>query len=396
MAERVAPVELRLMAAVTCSSEDVAKVNVTKLCKQAGISRKTFYKWRERYAAEGLAGLEPRSRRPHRCPARTPDEVEDQIVALRKELTEMHLDAGAATICWHLARAGLDPVPSEATVWRLLVRRGFVVPEPKKRPRSSWCRFEASAPNELWQIDGTDWQLADGTPVKILNLIDDHSRYVPASVAAPGETCAAAWAAFSDAVSEVGLPSGCLSDNGLAFSGRLRGFEVDFELRLRAAGVRAITSAPFHPQTCGKVERFQQTQKKWLRHQPPAATLTELQAQLDWFRDYYNHRRPHRSIGKLTPWERFCASPRLAPDGTPLSGPLRRVELTITKQGTAELGRWAIGLGAEFAGKPGHVYLDGTHANVFVDGHLVRHLELDHTRRYQPSGRKPGRPPRRQ
>jgi hypothetical protein len=254
-----------------------------------------------------------------------------------------------------------------------------------------WRRFEASAPNELWQIDGTDWMLADGTPVKIINLIDDCSRYVPASDAAPGETSEAAWNAFSHGVGEVGMPTGCLSDNGLAFSGRLRGFEVDFEIRLREAGVHAITSRPYHPQTCGKVERFQQTLKKWLRHQPLPRTLEELQAQLDWFRNYYNHQRPHRAIGRVTPWERFCASSRLAPNGEPLTGAVRRVELTVTAVGTAETGRWAIGLGANFAGRPAQVFIDGTHANVFVDGSLVRHLELDNTRRYQPSGRKPGR-----
>jgi transposase InsO family protein len=391
MAEKVAPVELRLMAAVTGSLDGL---DVSALCRSAGISRKTFYKWRARFAAEGVAGLEPRSRRPKASPARTPVAVEDRIIELRKLLNDEHVDAGPATIRWHLERAGVVPAPSDATIWRVLVRRGFVVPEPKKRPRSSWRRFEAAAPNELWQIDGTDWTLADGTAVKIINLIDDHSRYVPASLAAPGETGEAAWAAFSRGVAEVGLPSGCLSDNGLAFSGRLRGFEVDFEIGLRDAGVRAITSAPFHPQTCGKVERFQQTLKKWLRHQLVARTIAELQAQLDWFRDYYNHRRPHRAIGRITPWERFRASPRLTSNGEPLNGTIRRVDLTVTASGIAELGRWAIGVGAAFAGRSAQVFVNGTHANVFVEGRLVRHLELDSTRRYQPTGRKPGRPRR--
>ena len=391
MAERVTPVEMRLMAAVAGSLEGV---NVAALCAEAGVSRKTFYKWRGRFVAEGLAGLEVRSRRPQRSPARTSVAVEDRVVELRKQLAEGHVDDGPATIRWHLQRSGAVAVPSEATIWRILVRRGFVVPEPKKRPHCSWRRFEAAAPNELWQIDGTDWSLADDTDVKILNLIDDHSRSVPASRAAPGETCDAAWEAFSTAVEEVGMPSGCLSDNGLAFSGRLRGFEVDFEIRLRDTGVRAITAAPFHPQTCGKVERFQQTLKKWLRHQPRVDTLAELQAQLDWFRDYYNRCRPHRAIGRVTPWERFSASPRLVPDGRPLPSDLRRVDATVTPGGKAELGRWTIGLGMEFAGQRAHVFIDGTRANVFIHGRLIRHLELDRTRRYQPSGRKTGRPPR--
>src|SRR2546429_20989 len=205
MADGLAPMELRLMAAVSGRLEGV---NVTRLCRELGVATKTFYKWRHRFEAEGLAGLAPRSRRPKRSPARTPVEVEDRIVEVRKQLADVGLDAGAATIRWHLERAGVGRVPSEATVWRILSRRGFVSAAPKKRPRASWRRFEAATANELWQIDGTDWSLVDDTPVKIINVIDDHSRYVPASHAAPGETSEAAWAAFSGGVREIGEHSG--------------------------------------------------------------------------------------------------------------------------------------------------------------------------------------------
>ena len=346
------------------------------------------------FETEGLAGLIPRSRQPRRSPARTPIAVEDRIVELRKQLGEEHLDHGAATIRWHLARRGLMPVPSDTTVWRILKRRGFVTPEPKKRPRSSWHRFEASAPNELWQIDGTAWHLIDDVEVRIMNVLDDHSRYLADSRAAAGETTEAAWDAFSAGVREIGLPWGCLSDNGLAFSGRLRGFEVAFECNLREVGVRAITSAPYHPQTCGKVERFQQTLKKWLRGQPRVATLPELQAQLDWFRHYYNYQRPHRAIGRVTPAERFSSSPRLHGPSEPTATTPRHVNLTVTNNGIAEMRKWTIGLGVEYAGQAAEVYLDGTHANVFVNGRLIRHVTLDPTRRYQPSGRPRGGPRR--
>jgi transposase InsO family protein len=383
--------ELRLMAAVSGRLEGV---NVSRLCRELGVTTKTFYKWRRRFDAEGLAGLTARSRRPKRSPARTSVEVEDRIVELRKQLDDVGLDAGAATICWHLGRAGVGPVPSEATVWRILSRRGFVSPAPKKRPRASWRRFEAATANELWQIDGTDWSLVDDTPVKIINVIDDHSRYVPASHAAPGETSEAAWAAFSGGVREIGMPSGCLSDNGLAFSGRLRGFEVAFEINLRDVGVRAITSAPYHPQTCGKVERFQQTLKKWLRNQPAVATLGELQTQLDQFRGYYNHQRPHRAIGRVTPAERLHRSPRLQPTAQPAHALQRHVDTIVDVSGVIELRRWRIGIGVDYARQPAEVYLDGTHANVFINGNLVRHLKLNPEREYQPTGRKRGGPRR--
>ena len=155
--------DLRLMAAVTGPLKDL---NVMALCREHGISPKTFYKWRRRFREEGLAGLEPRSRRPHGSPRRVSEGVEDAVVGLRKELVDAGLDAGAATIRYHLAKRRLAyPPPSEATIWRILVRRGFVVPQPHKRPKSSLRRFEAAFPNECWQIDATGWELADLTPV---------------------------------------------------------------------------------------------------------------------------------------------------------------------------------------------------------------------------------------
>jgi transposase InsO family protein len=394
MAGEVAPMDVRLLAALTADSLD--GINVRQLCRQRAVSPKTFYKWRARYRAEGLAGLEPQSRRPVRSPNRLSPVTEDVIVELRKRLADEGLDAGPGTIHWHLVnRSRIRPVPSEATIWRALVRRGMVTPQPAKRPRSSWRRFEADHPNECWQIDATDWALADGTGVEIINLLDDHSRVAVGSVAVASTTTEAAWAAFSAAAETWGLPTRCLSDNGLAFSGRLRGFEVAFEIRLRAAGIHPVTSRPYHPQTCGKVERFQQTLKKWLRARPPADTGAALQAQLGQFLAYYNHQRPHRGIGRVVPYQRWAATPRVAPDGQPLPAPQRRVSLRVSANGTIEARPYEIGLGIEHAGRPGEVVLDGTHATVFVDGKLVRHLTLDPGRRYQPTGRPGGWPRRR-
>ncbi len=391
MAETVAPMDVRLMAAVTGSLDGV---NVRALCRAAGVSPKTFYKWRSRALEEGLEGLQPRSRRPHRSPSRLPDAVEDRVVELRKQLVDLSMDAGSKMIVWRLRAEEFEPLPSEATVWRMLVRRGFVTEQPSKRPRSSWRRFEAASSNEMWQIDGTDWALLDATPVKIINLLDDHSRYVPASAAGESESCDAAWGAFSGAVAEIGWPSRCLSDNGLAFTGRLRGVEVEFERRLREAGVVKVNSRPYHPQTCGKVERFQQTQKKWLAGQEPCATIEELQAQLDRFRHYYNFERPHTAARGATPWSRFQAGIRLVPDRVALPAPQRHVHVTVTNVGALEIGRAAagrvtIGIGARYAGRAAEVFIDATHATVFIDGTLIRHLELDPTRRYQ---RQHGRP----
>lgn len=390
MAGEAAPVDVRLMAAASSGFEGV---DISALARDLGVSRKTIYKWKARYGEEGLAGLEPRSRRPTRSPGRVAVGVEDRIVELRKHLAEEGLDAGPDTIGWHLAREG-GACPSRSTIWRALVRRGFVTPEPKKRPKSSWRRFEAEFPNECWQIDATEWTLRGGRRVDIFNIVDDHSRLAVASVGVAAATTVAAWEVFSAGVSRFGMPIRCLSDNGLCFSGRLRGMEVTFEVNLRAAGVTPINSRPYHPQTCGKVERFQQTLKKWLRARPRPRSLRGLQRQLDEFCEYYNHQRPHRALGRHTPFERWSNQPRPVSSGEPIPGPRRRRQITISDQGTARAGHWSIAVGVEHQGRPATVVLDGNHANVFIDDQLVRHLELDRTRSYQPSGRRRGGPKR--
>ena len=154
----------------------------SEVARDYGVSRRWVQKLVRRYEAEGDAAFEPRSRRPRSSPQRTPRDVEDQIVVLRKQLTEQGLDAGAETIAWHLREQGLPP-PAVATIWRILTRRGFVVPQPHKRPRSSWRRFQADLPNECWQADITHWPLANGREAEILNILDDHSRLLIGSTA---------------------------------------------------------------------------------------------------------------------------------------------------------------------------------------------------------------------
>lgn len=356
-------------------------LNVSAFCRDRGISRDTFYRWRRRYLAEGEAGLEPRSRAPRRTPQRVAPDVEEAVLRLRKELGEAGLDAGAATIQWYLGRRGL-PAPSRATIWRILVRAGAVVAEPRKRPKAAWRRFEASAPNELWQVDFIDWPIATGM-VKIISFIDDHSRVALRVKAVAEATSEEAWAAFSEAAERWGLPLGQLSDNGLCFSGKLRGYEVGFEARLRSVGVRPKTSRPYHPQTCGKVERFQQTMKKWLRRQPLAADLAELQAQLDAFVDHYNHHRPHQGIGRLTPAQRWAATPPAINLGVALPGPARHVEAVVLKGGLVEVRPWRIGIGRRWEGHRARVDVDDCYFAVFVDHRLVAAGALDPRRPYQ-------------
>jgi transposase InsO family protein len=394
MARKVTAMDTRLAAAVTA---DVAGVSVSAFCVERGISRQTFYKYRRRFAMEGLDGLEERSRAPQRSPQRTPEAVEDLIVEWRKRLAEDGLDAGASSIQWHLHRRltelGWDvKTPSQATIWRVLDRRGLIVPEPQKRPHTSWHRFEASAPNEMWQADWTYWVVDDHPDaVAILNYLDDHSRVCLRATALETVTSENAWETWCQAASEWGVPSRQLTDNGVAFSGKLRGYEVLFEANLRAAGVQPVTSRPFHPQCCGKVERFQQTEKKWLRKQPRCRDIDDLQARLDTFAEIYNYRRPHRGIGRITPIERWQATPPITNHGIALPSPQLRADVVTDHRGIVRAHSWRIHVGINHAGQPATVWIDGTHAVVFTGNQLARALELNPTSSYQPSGLPRGR-----
>ncbi len=271
-----------------------AQLSVTAAAGQYGVSRQHLHRRLARYREGGLDDLEPRSRRPHTSPQGTSGIVRDRITALRGELTAGGLDAGPATIAWHLEREGL-PAPSTSTIRRILHAAGLVVPEPRKRPRSSWIRFEAAEPNAVWQSDFTHWHLADGSEVEIVSWLDDHSRYLLGCTAChrvAGDDVVATFTAAGDAH---GWPTATLTDNGAVYTSRFTGGRNGFEYLLAWLGVRQKNGTPGHPQTQGKIERFQQTLKRWLERQPAARDLAGLQAELDTFRVLYNEQRPHRA-----------------------------------------------------------------------------------------------------
>lgn len=228
----------------------------SEVARSYGVSRRWVITLVARFLAEGEAGLAPRSRRPVSSPHRTARAIEDEIVELRKDLDRDGHDAGAATIAYHLGqRHGPEfTVPAVSTIWRILAARGFVVPQPHKRPRSSFLRFAAEQPNERWQLDITHWPLADDTDVEILNLLDDHSRLCLRSDARRVFKSADVDHSFREAAAQYGDPAGALSDNGAVFTGRSRGGgRVALEITLHERGIRFRHSRPYHPQTCGKV-----------------------------------------------------------------------------------------------------------------------------------------------
>jgi transposase InsO family protein len=362
-----------------------------EVAREFGVSRRWVHELVRRYEAEGRAGLESRSRRPKRSPHQIPLEIEEEVVRLRKSLADQGLDAGAHTICFHLERRhGRAPAPS--TIWRILTRRGFVTPHPQKRPKSSFIRFEADMPNERWQADVTHWELRGGTEVEILNIEDDHSRLCVASNARTVTKGGDVVASFHGAFAAHGFPASVLTDNAAVFSGASRGGgRVALEVELDALGIASKHSSPYHPQTCGKVERFHQTQKRWLAKQPRANDVVELQAQLDRFRGYYNAERPHRALRRRTPLEAFEARPKAGPARPGFVVPVHyrvrkdRVDGTgkITLRYKSRL--LHIGLGRRHARRRVLVLVADLHVRVLgEDGELLRDLTLDPTRTYQP------------
>jgi len=350
--------------------------NVTEFCRMHGVSTWFFWDLRRRHALEGDVVLEPKSRAPHHSPNQTPLWVEDLLVETRKYLDDLGADSGAGSIWSYLTEIGkFAECPSESTIWRILVDRGLIVPQPDKAPKSTKS-FNAERANECWALDDTGWQLADGTEVKILNVIDDHSRLCVASTAIAGAcTGTATLAALAAAAPFVGWPRRIWTDNARAFRLTLAG-------ALEPLGIVASHTRPYHPNSNGKIERFHQTAKKWLAKHP-ADSLDELQHHLDAFRDYYNTKRPHRGINRQIPANVWTTAPKTGPDNSALTTPTA-VYTTTVHDSRAFAGPYAITIGAAHNGQQALTIITGTTCHVFVNGHLARQLTVDPTRRSQP------------
>jgi transposase InsO family protein len=374
-----------------------------EVARAYGVSQGWVSKLVARYRAVGDAALQPRSRRPKTSPSALAASTLEAILRLRKELADQGLDAGADTIGWHLQhRHGVTV--SRASINRYLAGAGLVTPQPKKRPRSSYIRFAAELPNECWQADFTHYRLTrpDGTPgadVEILSWLDDCARYALSVTAHPRVTGPIVATTFRETVARHGIPASTLTDNGMVFTTRLaggRGGRNAFEAELRRLHVAQKNSRPNHPTTCGKVERFQQTMKNWLRAQPvQPATSDQLQALLDTFVQLYNSHRPHRSLPhRATPATVYTTLPKALPTaGSRDADTHHRVRRDrVDDSGVVTL---------RVAGRLHHVGVGRTHARTHVlllvhdlnirivnavTGELLRELVLDPSRDYQPTG----------
>lgn len=345
-------------------------VNARALCARHGIGRSTLYEWRAAYRRGGLAGLVPRSRAPRSSPWQLPVEVEDRVLALRKE----H-GWGPRKIRDQLRREGL-PVPAISTVQQALARRGVLTPRRERRgPRNEGRRFAREHSNQLWQIDGTQHRLANGREFWVVDIVDDCSRFCVTALVGPSLTGALAWRAVREAVGRFGLPAELLSDNGACFTGRTQSRIVSFERQVHAAGVRFRHSRPYNPRCCGKVERIHQTQKDWLARRPAARSLSAAQTLLEQFRQHYNTDRPHQALDGRAPVEVYTPAEAvelpaldLAPaDAFPDGATLRKVSTA----GTFGYRRTRFKLSERFAGVTIGLLPDRNRLHVYYGSSLI-------------------------
>jgi transposase InsO family protein len=385
-----------------------------------GVHRAWVYKLKARYEAEGDAALEPRSRRPKTSPSALSCDAVDLIVRVRKELSDAGLDAGPETIAWHLQHHHAHRV-ARSTISRHLTAAGLITPEPKKRPKSSYIRFEAAMPNETWQSDFTHYRLTHptlegtrrpGADVEIISWLDDCTRYALHVTAHARITGPIVTATFRHTVAMHGIPASTLTDNGMVYTVRLsggRGGRNTFEQELHDRHVVQKNSRPGHPTTCGKAERFQQTMKKWLRAQPlQPSTILDLQALLDRFTDEYNHRRPHRSLPhRATPATLYDTMPKAVPGEVTDPHTHDRIRHdTVDKAGSVTLRHRSrlhhigigIGIGRTHTGTCVILLIQDLDIRILnaATGELLRELTLNPNRDYQPTGAPKGptrRPP---
>jgi transposase InsO family protein len=386
--EGVSRVEQRLDMVLAAQRDGLT---VTEVCALFSVSRDTFYRWRRRFEAEGIAGLENRSSRPARSPARISAAVEQQIVELRRA----HPRWGPRRLRAELRRRGNDTPPARSTIGRVLHRNGLMGDRQPLPARKPLRRFVRSQPNELWQTDVLDWPLPDSTIAHIYTFLDDHSRLCVRLRGFAEETAANAISLFDQARRACGAPHTVLSDRGPIFTGLTFGCVNAFERHLWQLGVCTANGRPYHPQTQGKVERYHRTLIEWLTDHP-ARDLASLNRTLGTFRDHYNLERPNQALDDRTPAEVWAASPKAGPDPDGTAERRQRESLRSTaNNGNLSYGQWTIALGRNWMSTKVRIVDHAHHIDCYAaDGTLIRRVHPDPTCHYLGTGKPRGRPPR--
>jgi transposase InsO family protein len=357
----------------------VEGATVTDVARRFGVTRQTVHRWLRLYASGGMAGLADRSSRPASCPHQIDARVEARIVELRR----LHPGWGPRSIATQLGRDG-GVVPGRSSIYRALVRHRLIEVQPRRRRRQDYQRWERARAMELWQMDVMGGvYLTDGTELKAVTGIDDHSRFCVCATLVVRATAKPVCDAFVAAMRAHGVPSGVLTDNGKVFTGRFGpGTEpVRFDRICHEQGIKHLLTRPFSPTTTGKIERLHKTMRA--EHFTVAGqfdSIGDAQHALDAWVVHYNEQRPHQSIGDRSPIDRF----RLAAPANPvevLDGPARvAVAFTrrVTRSGTISVagtsylaGRWLAGEIVDVSIADGLVEI--SRAGVLCETHAQHH-----------------------
>jgi transposase InsO family protein len=404
-------VELRLVEQRHQAVLEVLEgVPVTQVALRYGVTRQTVHAWLRRYADAGLAGLVDQSSRPATCPHQMAPQVEARLVELRFE----HPSWGPRTLRHQLAEDGVEPLPGRSSIYRFLVRHGLILPQPRRRKRADFRRWERSRSMELWQMDVMGGvRLEDGTELKVVTGIDDHSRFCISAKLVHRATARPVCEALADALRRHGVPDQILTDNGKVFTGRFgpgKG-EVLFDRICRENGIRHLLTAPRSPTTTGKVERFHKTVRQEFLGDRTFASQEEAQEELDRWVERYNTRRPHQGIGMVAPATRFALAAAEPPEevlvpeeegsdeGRVEEG--RRITRVVGRNGRISLARFPYHVGVYLAGETVDILLrEDRLLEIFHHGVLIAAHARRHTADAEPatlrhrSRRPPARPPR--
>lgn len=372
--------------------EVLGGATVVDVARRFGVARQTVHGWLRRYADQGLAGLVDRSSKPVSCPHQMAAGIEARIVEMRRA----HPGWGPRTIGYHLEREGVVPLPSRSAIYRALVRHRLVDPQQRRRRRSDYKRWERARAMELWQMDIMGGvYLVDGSELKVVTGIDDHSRFCVSAKVVRRATARPVCEALAEAMRSHGIPDQVLTDNGKVFTGRFgpgKG-EVLFDRICRENGIRHLLTAPRSPTTTGKVERFHKTVKKDFLAGRTFESLQEAQAAIDGWVVEYNMVRPHQGIGGVPPIRRFelaVAEPFeviAGEGGEPVDEGRDRTERRVTRRvgagGRISLAKHGYHVGRWLAGETVEVAIadDGlieiSHRGVLVASHVRQHQVED-------------------
>lgn len=323
-------------------------VSMAELCRRFGVSRRTGYKWLDRFRAAGPAGLRDRSRRPQDSPRRSPPAVEEAVLAVR----QAHPAWGGRKIRRVLHLPDAVAVPAASTITMILRRHGQI-DEAVSRQHQPWQRFEHPQPNDLWQMDFKGHFATSQGRCHPLTVLDDHSRFCVGLQACPNERGPTVQQELTAIFRRYGLPRRMLMDNGAPWGNDAEHPWTPLTVWLLTLGIEVRHGRPYHPQTQGKEERFHRTLNVEVLDRQRFDDLDDCQRRFNTWRHTYNHERPHEALGLQPPAHRYVPSRWSFPESPPpLEYDAGDAVRKVQDGGRLHFGRQTFRVGQAFRGQP--------------------------------------------